>query len=149
MAKPEIHPESFRAVVRALLDKEGAPTVEDFAYDVSRAARAAGHERAGTSVSSIQKHLSGGLQSSPSVPLMKLSADRLKISPTVFAEYRLALAREALDETVAGYDEALERLKRVTTPQPARGGARGTQQRPGSSTHRPASSSASRKSQGE
>lgn len=126
------HPESFRAIADRERQKAGM-TVEDFAFEVSRAAKAAGLGRSGASVSSIQKHLSGGLKSSPSVALMELAAERLGITPDAFAEYRLAKAREALDETVVGYEDALARLKRFEkAPRPAgRAADAGRGSRPG------------------
>jgi hypothetical protein len=44
---------------------------------------------------------------------MELTAEVLDLDPTVFVEYRLAKAREALDETV-DWDGAVKELGRIS-----------------------------------
>lgn len=128
------HPESFRAVAsreRARLDM----TVEDLAYEIKHAASKLGHgDRSGASVSSVQKHLAGTLKSSPSVGLMEATASVLGIQPDAFGEYRLAMARRAIDESVVGLDVALERLKRIESRRPPKAPRTGRDQRQNPST---------------
>lgn len=47
----------------------------------------------------------------PSARTMAALADALDVEPTVFAEYRLAVARHVLDEERVGLDQAMKRLK--------------------------------------
>ena len=47
----------------------------------------------------------------PSARTMAALAEALDVAPTVFAEYRLALARHVLDEEKVGLDEAIENLE--------------------------------------
>lgn len=72
-----------------------------------------GGRRRGASASSAQKHLAGTATSSPSLTLMELAAEVLDMDPHLFLEYRLAKAREALDEQAVGWEAAVRELRRV------------------------------------
>ena len=51
----------------------------------------------------------------PSPEMLERAAEALGVDPSVFAEYRLAKAREELDERVAGLDKAVDNLDRVVS----------------------------------
>lgn len=101
------HPESFLSQARALASERGV-TLEMVAMRTAMLANERGLP--GASFSSATKHLSGTASGSPSLTLMSLAAEVLDVDPKLFAEYRLAMARAALDETVVGLDEALRAL---------------------------------------
>lgn len=52
----------------------------------------------------------------PTIRAMENIATALSVSPNFFAEYRLAMARAALDESVVGLEKALAALDRVAKP---------------------------------
>lgn len=107
------HPGSFRALARARCKGQGM-SVQYLAARVAVMWQdREGGGRKGASASSAQKHLAGTATSSPSLTLMELAAEVLDMDPAVFLEYRLAKAREALDEGVVGWDAAARELRRV------------------------------------
>lgn len=66
-------------------------------------------DQEGTSAAQIAAIESGKRR--PSARTMAALAEALDVAPTVFAEYRLALARHVLDEQKVGLDEAIENLE--------------------------------------
>ena len=107
------YPGSFRAVARDRCTELGLSV----AYLSARVAvmwQDRYGTRKGASSSSAQKHLAGTANGSPSVTLMELAAEALDLQPDAFLEYRLAKAREALDETVVGWAAAVRELGRVS-----------------------------------
>lgn len=101
------HPQSMVAIVTDERHRQGL-TVEQLAARVAVLADTRGLSGAG--LSSATKHLTASAPGSPSITLMDLVAEVLGISPQTFAEYRLAQARAALDETRVGIDAALAAL---------------------------------------
>ena len=107
------HPGSFRALARHRADEIGM-SVQYVSAKVAVIWREReGATRRGASASSAQKHLAGTATSSPSLTLMELAAEVLDMDPHLFLEYRLAKAREALDENVVGWEAAVKELRRV------------------------------------
>lgn len=105
-------PGSFRAVARAACAQRGV-SVQYVSAKVAVMWQDRYGTRKGASASSAQKHLAGTATSSPSVTLMELAAEALDLDPASFTEWRLAKAREALDESVVGWDAAVRELRRV------------------------------------
>ena len=66
-------------------------------------------DREGTSAAQIAAIERGKRR--PSARTMVALAEALEVAPTVFAEYRLALARHVLDERKVGLDRAIEHLE--------------------------------------
>jgi transcriptional regulator with XRE-family HTH domain len=65
----------------------------------------------GTSVNHLKKVIYGQRALTPT--LIEAIAGALDVPPEEFPEYRLAMARRALDETEVGLDEALAALNRI------------------------------------
>lgn len=66
-------------------------------------------DREGTSAAQIAAIERGTRR--PSLRTMAALAEALEVAPTIFAEYRLALARHALDERKVGLVQAITRLE--------------------------------------
>ncbi|HTU14310.1 MAG TPA: helix-turn-helix domain-containing protein [Solirubrobacterales bacterium] len=66
-------------------------------------------DKEGTSAAQIAAIELGKRRASPRT--MAALAQALDVAPTVFAEYRLALARHVLDEQKVGLDQAIENLE--------------------------------------
>jgi transcriptional regulator with XRE-family HTH domain len=66
-------------------------------------------DKEGTSAAQIAAIELGKRRASPRT--MAALAEALEVAPTVFAEYRLALARHVLDEQKVGLDQAIENLE--------------------------------------
>lgn len=109
----EPHPGSFRAVARERCAQQGVSVQYLSAKVAVMWQDREGGRRQGASASSAQKHLAGTATSSPSVTLMELAAEVLDLDPGEFVEYRLAKAREALDEQAVGWDAAVREMRRV------------------------------------
>ena len=111
-------------------------SLEDLAFE----ARA--HAPKGTvSLSLIQKRLAPGSTAQPSPELLVALASALGEDPAIFPEYRLAKAREELDERIVGLDQALDHLERIVTAlrqRAVRQGATATAQRARRRRERPA-----------
>lgn len=112
--------DDFRALVGRLRAERGM-SLEDLAFE----ARA--HAPGGAvSLSLIQKRLAPGSDARPSRELLEAIAAALDVDPNEFAEYRLARAREDLDERVVGLEEALENYDRIITALRQRGTLKAT-----------------------
>ena len=92
-------------VVLKRLRKERKLSLEALAY----ATRDADPERQGVSFGGVG-HLERGAHQ-PQLRTMELIAAALGVEPELFAEYRLAMARQALDERQVGLDRALANLR--------------------------------------
>jgi len=68
-------------------------------------------DRDGTSAAQIAAIERGRRR--PSARTMAALAEALGVAPTVFAEYRLAVARHVLDERAVGLDQAITRLEEL------------------------------------
>jgi len=108
----EPRPGSFRAVVREHCATHNI-SVQYLSARVAVMWQDRYGTRKGASASSAQKHLAGTATSPPSMTLMELAAEVLDLDPAEFVEYRLAKARESLDESVVGWDAAVRELRRV------------------------------------
>jgi transcriptional regulator with XRE-family HTH domain len=95
--------ENFRAITARLRSERGM-TMEDLAFEARR------HAPSGVSLSLIQKRLAPGSDIQPSAELLAALAGAFGVEPDVYPEYRLAVARRALDEREVGLDDALETL---------------------------------------
>lgn len=93
----------FRTLFREL---RGTTTVDDVWF---AAKQKLGDEA--SSLSLVQKALAPGSKKRPSAKVLRTMAMGLGVEPDRFYEYRLAVARDALDETVVGPDRALEQLR--------------------------------------
>lgn len=104
-------PRAFRAVVVGELVARGI-SVAELAAAVACRAEGAGVSRPRALAAHLEAHLTGRTGAPPPL-VMSLAARTLGIAPERFAEYRLAQAREALDERNVGLEAALERLAAV------------------------------------
>lgn len=68
----------------------------------------------GTNPDTMKSVMAG--RRAPTPVLMEAIARVLGVDPDVFAEYRLAVARQQLDERVVGLDQALANLERLVPP---------------------------------
>lgn len=98
---PSETPEPFRHAVRRLREERGL-TQDAFVREV------AGLEIDGAGSSKVLQSLQGVTR--PNLPVMEGVARVLDVPVHTFAEYRLLLARLALDEEVSGLEQAMERL---------------------------------------
>lgn len=103
-------PTDFRTLVTELRRARGM-SLEDVAFEARQ------HAPPGTAVSLslIQKRLAPGSTKRPSAAMLEALAAALKVEPAVFVEYRLARAREKLDEEVLGLAAAERNLSRIET----------------------------------
>ena len=101
---PELATSSFPVALRELFD-----AYEISQREVSRRTRATGQK--GLSHVTIGFLAQGRME--PSKQAMEWVALAFGIAPEYFAEYRLVLAREALDQKVIGLSRALDSLARL------------------------------------
>lgn len=100
----------------------------------------------GTSLGMLRKVIGG--QRAPNRALIEAVATALSVHPDEFAEYRLLVARESLDERVVGLDAALDQLRRIESALEERGARRAVTPAPGSD-QRPAAAKRARHSRGD
>ena len=99
--------EDFRAITTRLRVERGM-TMEDLAFEARR------HAPSGAvSLSLIQKRLAPGSAATPSSGMLQALAAALGVPPETYPEYRLAIARRALDEREVGLEAALATLSAI------------------------------------
>lgn len=101
--------ESFEKALRGLLRERGL----SFRQLAARTREAQGDD-AGLSYGYLAAL---GRQENATVSAMEVVAAALEVEPTVFAEYRLALARRLFDERDIGLDRALDNLRLLNAGQ--------------------------------
>jgi transcriptional regulator with XRE-family HTH domain len=105
---PDAMAEDYRARIARLRAARGM-SLEDLAFE------ARSHAPKGTvSLSLIQKRLAPGSTAQPTPQMLEALAGALGVDPSEFGEYRLAKARQLLDEREHGLDDALATLTQLT-----------------------------------
>lgn len=100
-------PEPFGDRLRRIRDAKGVSRSQ-----LSRATVTVDPEGAGLPEITI-KALEGGRRLQPRPKTIELLAAALDVLPAEFPEYRLALARAALDEQAVGLEQALQTLAAI------------------------------------
>lgn len=100
--------EDWRTRFARLRSAAGGAPIEDLHYRARQRLEARGETA--VSLSLMQKRLAPASEKQPTPDLLRTLAAAVEVAPEEFAEYRLALARESLDENVVGLEAALRQL---------------------------------------
>lgn len=103
--------EPWRERFARLRAERGGHPLEDLHYAARQRLEARG-QRA-VSLSLLQKRLAPSSDKAPTPDLLRTLAAAVDVEPETFDEYRLALARDSLDETIVGLPAALEQLSAI------------------------------------